>query len=134
MHAQKALDSAALGFEVWKNTSLSERKKFLENYLKKLEEQKEDLAQTLTLENGQPLNLNRNEIEIVLKQGPSLLHLLETELNETAHSLSIPRGPAVSIGSFCRPIFFTQRLVTPGRVIVVKPKLTADVNVLPPLS
>lgn len=124
-HVEKCIDSAYAGFSLWKQTALGQRKKLLENYLRKLEEQKEDLAQTISLENGQPLEVNKEELELILRQGPSILEHYEKELSPREGLISNPRGPAVLIGSFSRPFFFTQRFLLAnlmsGNTVIVKP-------------
>lgn len=124
-HVEKCINSAHESFSKWKSFEVAERRKHLDLFVKKLEEQKDELVETLSLENGQPLDTNRKELELVINQSPDLLDLYEKELKATDHSVSNPRGPAVLIGSFSHPFFFTQRFLLAnlicGNPIVLKP-------------
>lgn len=124
-HVEKVIDSAQKGFGFWHKTNLNDRHKILNRYLAKLEEKKEDLAKTLSLENGQPFTQNKAEIEILLKQTPELLAQYEKELQPTLKRHACAKGPALLIGSFCRPLFFTHRFIIAnlfcGNSLILKP-------------
>ena len=59
MHKYQSLKNA---FGRWKNTTLKERLLLIEKFYDLLEEEKEQLARTLTSEVGKPLQQSRNEI------------------------------------------------------------------------
>ncbi len=124
-HVENILNSAQHGFEMWRKSALSDRKKLLDNYLNFLTEKKEELAKTLTLENGQPFAVNLVEVELVLRQSPELLKLFEQELTSQKDRHFQARGPALLIGSFIRPIYFTQRFLLAnlfcGNSLIFKP-------------
>lgn len=124
-HLENALDSVQQGFELWRQSALSDRKKLIDNYLAVLDTKKEILAKTLTSENGQPYEKNLTELKMVLKQSPLLVSDLEQALNLKKNQYSQARGPALLIGSFVHPFYFTQRFLLTnilcGNSLILKP-------------
>ena len=59
---EKAIDAAVAGQKVWEQVPISERAKVLYKFLDIVEQNKESLAQTLSAENGKPINEARAEI------------------------------------------------------------------------
>lgn len=59
---EKAIDAAVNGQKIWADVPISERAKVLYKFLDMVEENKESLAQTLSAENGKPINEARAEI------------------------------------------------------------------------
>lgn len=59
---EKAIDAAVKGQKIWADVPISERAKVLYKFLDMVEENKESLAQTLSAENGKPINEARAEI------------------------------------------------------------------------
>ena len=59
---EKAIDAAVAGQKVWEQVPISERAKVLYKFLDIVEKNKESLAQTLSAENGKPINEARAEI------------------------------------------------------------------------
>ena len=58
-----AIDSAVIGQKIWVKIPISERAEILYEFLRIVRENKENLAQTLSAENGKPINEARAEIQ-----------------------------------------------------------------------
>ena len=70
-HASKsdldnALQASAEGFETWKNVTPLERQAIMEKAARLMEDRKEDIAKTLTMEMGKPLAEAKVELGFVL--------------------------------------------------------------------
>jgi len=124
-HIESILNSAQHGLEKWQKSSYSDRKLLLENYLNLIENKKRELAQTLTLENGQPYTDNLAEIELVLKLSPAILKQFDEQISSKKNCISRPRGPALFIGSFIRPVYYTHSFILAnlfsGNSVIIKP-------------
>lgn len=60
---QKAIDAAAVAFKDWSARPAGERAKVLKKWHRLIEENKEDLAQILTMEQGKPVSEARVEVQ-----------------------------------------------------------------------
>src|SRR5699024_60525 len=62
--AKIAIDAANNAFESWSETSAKDRSTYLYNLYKVMLENKEELAEAVTLEMGKPINESRGEVNI----------------------------------------------------------------------
>lgn len=97
---EDALESAAEGFEVWRQTSPWERSAVLLAAADLIAERKESLAQTLTLENGKPLADARGEIDRVTET----ICWCAEEAKRTYGRILPPRRPGLTQATLKRPV------------------------------
>jgi succinate-semialdehyde dehydrogenase/glutarate-semialdehyde dehydrogenase/succinyl-CoA reductase len=63
----KVVENAKRALEFWKKTEISEREKFVKNFLRALGKEKKKIARLITIEMGKPLSEARDEMEGVLE-------------------------------------------------------------------
>ncbi len=63
----KMVDKTRRAFERWKKTDISEREKFIRNFLKAMDREKEKIARLITQEMGKPITEAKDEVEGALE-------------------------------------------------------------------
>lgn len=76
-------NTATKAFESWSKTSLADRKTIVKKALSLLLEQKDDLAQELTVQMGRPCAYTGVEIATAVKRGEYLLKIADDVLKDT---------------------------------------------------
>lgn len=94
-----ALASAVQGFDVWRQKSAWERDAVLVKAANLIEDRKEHLAQTLTLENGKPLGDAKGEIDRVTET----IRWCAEEGKRTYGRVLPPRAPGLMQATIKRP-------------------------------
>jgi aldehyde dehydrogenase (NAD+) len=64
-----AISAAAEAFGAWRRTSMSERQRYIAEFLRLLKDAREDLARVVTLENGKTIRESRAEVDSALVEG-----------------------------------------------------------------
>ncbi len=64
-----AIDAAAQAFRAWRRTSVAERQQHVAEFLRLLNESREELARIVTLENGKTIRESRAEVDSALVEG-----------------------------------------------------------------
>ncbi len=136
--AKEALEIAKRAYEKNKNSTLSQRVLWIEDVIKKLKENKEDIAQTITNEVGKPIMFSRIEVDRAIET-LRLSISAAIELNgETFNSDAMPSGKkaisyykrvpvgvVVAITPFNFPLNLTAHKLAPaliaGNAVVLKP-------------
>lgn len=133
-----ALDAAVMAQKSWAETPFYQRAAVLRKYLQLVEDSKEDLAQTLSLDNGKTIREARGEIGNIFTAVPAFIgkaaHLYDTIIpmgleKGTEHIFQTvkrcPVGVVVCIVPFNFPVnLFTQKMVPAllsGNAVVVLP-------------
>lgn len=132
--AEKAIEAADRAFEDWAGRSVNERSKYLYKLYELIMEQKEALAETITLEMGKPINESRGEVNIAAEY--VLWYAEEAKrvygeivapstTNKRLHVIKQPVGPVAAITPWNFPISMITRKLAPalaaGCTVVLKP-------------
>jgi aldehyde dehydrogenase (NAD+) len=64
-----AINAADAAFRVWKRTPISERQKYVAEFLRLLAESRDELARIVTIENGKTIKESRAEVDSALVEG-----------------------------------------------------------------
>jgi len=64
-----AISAAAEAFGAWRRTPMSERQRYIAEFLRLLKDAREDLARVVTLENGKTIRESRAEVDSALVEG-----------------------------------------------------------------
>lgn len=143
----KAIEDAVTAQKVWNRVIIRERAKILRKYLSLLEEHREDLAKTLTLETGKPIFDSYGEIDSVYMTFESAIEIVkhhygktmpmgieggyDNDLQVTVHE---PLGVIACIVPFNFPAalwaFKAGPALMAGNAIVVKPATSNPLTVL----
>ncbi len=143
--ALKALDIAQKSFEVTKKVALHIRVSWLLDVAKKLELQKEDMAQTITDEVGKPIQFSRVEvsraIETIKLSANAMMSLHGETFDTTAmpsgkETLSfykrVPVGVVLAITPFNFPLNLIAHKIAPalvaGNAVILKPTSSAPLT------
>ena len=143
----KAIEDAVAAQKVWNRIIVRERAKILRKYLGLLEEHREDLAKTLTLETGKPIFDSYGEIDSVYMTFESAIEIVkhhygktmpmgieggyDNDLQVTVHE---PLGVIACIVPFNFPAalwaFKAGPALMAGNAIVVKPATSNPLTVM----
>ena len=143
----KAIADAVEAQKVWNRIIIRERAKILRKYLELLEEHREDLAKTLTLETGKPIFDSYGEIDSVYMTFESAIEIVkhhygktmpmgieggyDNDLQVTVHE---PLGVIACIVPFNFPAalwaFKAGPALMAGNAIVVKPATSNPLTVM----
>ena len=143
--AKKALDIAQKAFKDTKNSLLNQRVKWLEDVAIKLQEQKEDIAKTITDEVGKPIQFSLIEVDRcieTIKLSVNAAIDLEGEMINTDAMPSgrktisfykrVPAGVVVAITPFNFPLNLVAHKIAPaliaGNSVVLKPTPEAPLS------
>lgn len=135
--AKKEIDAAILAaeqaFSMWKDLSLEERTGFLKKYQQTLESRKEDLAYSLSEENGKPLWDSLAEIQAMINKIPISIEAYQercpTKTKDLPQGHLItrhkPHGVVAVFGPFNFPFHLPNGHIVPallaGNTVVFKP-------------
>jgi glyceraldehyde-3-phosphate dehydrogenase (NADP+) len=139
---EKAIESATKAFEVTKKLPAYKRKEILYKIASEISRQKEELAQTISIETGKPIKLSRIEVdravntfqfaaEEVDKICGEVLNLDVTAQSENRFGITkrFPIGPVLAITPFNFPINLAAHKIAPaiaaGNTIIFKPATAA---------
>lgn len=132
--AKIAIDAANNAFESWSETSAKDRSNYLYNLYKVMLENKEELAEAVTLEMGKPINESRGEVNIAAEY--VLWYAEEAKrvygelipastTNKRLYVIKQPVGPVAAITPWNFPISMLTRKLAPalaaGCTAVLKP-------------
>lgn len=143
----RAIEEAVAAQKKWNRVIIRERAKILRKYLELLEEHREDLAKTLTLETGKPVYDSYGEIDSVYMTFESAIEIVkhhygktmpmgieggyDDDLQVTVHE---PLGVIACIVPFNFPAalwaFMAGPALMAGNAIVVKPATSNPLTVL----
>ena len=143
----RAIEEAVAAQKKWNRVIIRERAKILRKYLELLEEHREDLAKTLTLETGKPVYDSYGEIDSVYMTFESAIEIVkhhygktmpmgieggyDDDLQVTVHE---PLGVIACIVPFNFPAalwaFKAGPALMAGNAIVVKPATSNPLTVL----
>ncbi|WP_339185316.1 NAD-dependent succinate-semialdehyde dehydrogenase [Oceanobacillus sp. FSL W7-1293] len=132
--ANKAIEAANEVFATWSAKSVNERSKYLYKLYQIMLEEKESLAEAITLEMGKPINESRGEVNIaaeyVLWYAEEARRLYgeiipASTTNKRLHVLKQPVGPVAAITPWNFPVSMLTRKLAPalaaGCTVVLKP-------------
>ncbi len=136
--AEKALKIAKEAFKESKKTTLSQRVRWLEDVAKKLKEQREDFAKTITDEVGKPIKFSLIEVDRCIETISLSISAAIEEHGETFNSDAMPSGRktvsfykrvpvgvVVAITPFNFPLNLVAHKIAPalvaGNSVVLKP-------------
>lgn len=132
--ARLAIESAANAFEFWSSLTATERSTFLYKLYGVIIEEKESLAQSITLEMGKPLKEARGEVntaaEYVLWYAEEAKRVYGEIVSASSDSKRIrvikqPVGPVAAITPWNFPVSMVTRKIAPalaaGCTVVLKP-------------
>jgi alpha-ketoglutaric semialdehyde dehydrogenase len=85
-----AIDHAAKAFTRWRQTSIAERRDIGLRFLGLLDQQREELARIVSLENGKTIRESRDEVNSAIKEGAHHVHQIGTF---GGHALPVGTGP-----------------------------------------
>lgn len=119
---EEAVAAAEEAFATWRLTSFEERSRLMSRAADLLDERKEDLARTMTLEMGKPIGQARGEVEkcawVCRHYAEHAERFLQDEVVETAAARSFvsyqPLGPVLAIMPWNFPLWQVFRFVAPG--------------------
>ncbi|MFP4661736.1 MAG: aldehyde dehydrogenase family protein [Halanaerobiales bacterium] len=130
----RAVKSADKAFEVWSNTTITERSKLMYTFIELCEENVDYLAESLSLEQGKPLKealgeTKRGIEEVYYVTGEAArlegLTLPSTRPNVKNSVLRVPIGPVAAITPWNFPVITPLRKIVPaliaGCTVVFKP-------------
>ncbi len=130
----RAIEAAGHAYPAWSGTGVYARASILQKALEAMRRRKEELAETLTLENGKTLAESRTEIDSAINEMEYQIHQaprLAGETRETrapgvfAYSTRRPLGVVSVISPWNFPFNVPCRKVTPalmgGNTVVFKP-------------
>lgn len=127
------VEKSLVAFQVWRRTSLSERRDYLETIHSALAGQSETLAYAIALEAGKPLTEARGEIAAVLAKfahtfDDAQRYLADQAVSGGPHPAQVrrrPRGPAAVIGPFNFPLHLGNGAILAyllaGNTVLYKP-------------
>jgi len=136
--AKKALDIAQNATKEARNSTLSQRCNWLLDVAKKLQEQKEDIAKTITDEVGKPITFARVEVQRAIETITLSAETMRTMSGETINTDAmnsgkkttaffsrVPCGVVVAITPFNFPLNLVAHKIAPalvaGNAVVLKP-------------
>ena len=136
--AKKALDIAQNATKDAKKSTLSQRCNWLLDVAKKLQEQKEDIAKTITDEVGKPITFARVEVQRAIETITLSVETMRTMNGETINTDAmdsgkkttaffsrVPCGVVVAITPFNFPLNLVAHKIAPalvaGNAVVLKP-------------
>ena len=136
-HIIPVIESADEGFKCWKKTPLKERLTKIKTYLLKIEERKNEIASTISLETGRPVWETLQEVKQSILGCTSLInncekHILPAGLlnlsskdSENSRVIYRPIGPTLIITAFCSPFLIPNNYLTnsliAGNSVILKP-------------
>lgn len=125
--AVEAIESAHTAWQNWRHVPFEERAEFVKLWLTKLEEKRDEIAHSITLENGKLLHESQSEISASLTEGQYQLKFLSENLNEIVNGHEIRYesiGTVLLITPWNFPIATILRKLLPallvGNTAVVK--------------
>lgn len=130
--AANTIQRAKLAFQIWRETDISERAKCLARVAEKFTAEKHNLAETITLEMGKPINESLAEVEKCVSAlnyfAKNAETMLEDEMMRTESSKSFttfdPLGVVLAIMPWNFPYWQVIRCAAPalvaGNVIILK--------------
>lgn len=132
--ANKAIEAAAEAFDEWAGISVNDRSELLYKLYQIMIEEKEDLAKTITVEMGKPINESRGEVNIaadyVLWYAEEAKRIYGETIsastpNKRLQVIKQPIGPVAAITPWNFPISMVTRKLAPalaaGCTTVLKP-------------
>ena len=133
--ADKVLESAALGFDEWKNTSLEDRFNYLRKFQENVRKCSEEMAIAIAMETGKPLWEAKTEVNsVIAKVDTTIEKSIPRISNKTIPNimpntegklLFKPIGPTLIIGPFNFPCHLANgQLVSSllaGNSVIFKP-------------
>jgi len=136
-HITSVIESAEEGFKCWKQIPLENRLNKIKTYLKKIEERKNEIASTISLETGRPVWETLQEVKQSILGCTSLINNCERQIlpagllgqnsKDSAHARVIyrPIGPTLIITAFCSPFLIPNNYLTnslmAGNSVILKP-------------
>jgi acyl-CoA reductase-like NAD-dependent aldehyde dehydrogenase len=127
----KAVAAARAAFKSWSKTSFEERRAALHAYADAIEANAEGFANTLTMEQGKPLNQAANEVGMAGRwiRAISSIDILQNVLEETEDrrivQRYVPMGVAGAIVPWNFPVLLAIGKIAPavytGNTVIVKP-------------
>lgn len=132
--AFKAVESSYNSFEEWSQLSVDERSNYLYKLYEIMLKNKEDIANTITLEMGKPISESRGEVQIAAQY--VLWYAEEAKRvygeivpastpNKRLHVIKQPVGPVAAITPWNFPVSMITRKLAPalaaGCTVVLKP-------------
>ncbi len=125
--AIEAVESAQTAWQNWRHVSFKDRAEFVKLWLNKLEVNRDEIARSITLENGKLLHESQSEIRASLSEGQYQIKFLSENLNEVINGSEIHYesiGPVLLITPWNFPIATILRKLLPallvGNTAVVK--------------
>lgn len=136
--AKKALNIAQNATKQARNSTLSQRCNWLLDVAKKLQEQKEDIAKTITDEVGKPITFARVEVQRAIETITLSAETMRTMIGETINTDAmnsgkkttaffsrVPCGVVVAITPFNFPLNLVAHKIAPalvaGNAVILKP-------------
>ncbi|KAL0944545.1 aldehyde dehydrogenase [Colletotrichum truncatum] len=127
-------NTATKAFESWSKTSLADRQKIVKTALKLLLNQKDDLAQELTVQMGRPIAYTGVEIATAVKRAEYLLKISDEVLKDTDGEAEkgfkrfirkVPVGPVLVLFAWNYPYLILVNSLIPallsGNTVILKP-------------
>lgn len=126
--AKNSIISANKAFAKWKTISIDKRIRFLSDFMVSIKENKNSLANLITLENGKTLKEAKGEVDAAILEGNYQIDFLSKNLSEnidTNHLYYSPLGVALLITPWNFPLSTVIRKMVPalvcGNSVVLKP-------------
>ncbi len=129
----KAVEAAQRAFPIWSNLDIKERKKYLQEFAKELEQQKKDLASLISQETGKPLWESLTEVSAMISKVDISFKAYEERCGEASAPMEDgyrytrfrPYGVGVVLGPFNLPGHLPNGHTIPallsGNTVVFKP-------------
>ncbi len=122
-----AVETAVSSWKAWKKKSFDERAILVEEWLNNIEKNRDNIANTITIENGKLLCESQSEISACLNEGRYQLQFLSENLTESVNGNEIRYeaiGPVLLITPWNFPVATILRKLLPalltGNTAVVK--------------
>lgn len=134
-HIDAVVESANLGFDKWKRTSIEERVQYLKKFQAVVKEREEEIAIAIALESGKPLWEAKTEaaaisakVEVTINEGlPRIANKTYESIlpNTRGHVYYKPIGPCFIIGPFNFPCHLANGQIVnaliAGNSVIFKP-------------
>src|SRR5690606_15402180 len=131
---KEAIAAADTAFQEWKNTTAFDRAQYMKKVSELMRERAEDLAKTITMEMGKPINEARREVNSAINYNDWFLEEAKRVYGETVPAshqdkhlmvLREPVGVTAAITPWNFPLSMITRKISPaiaaGCTVIIKP-------------